>query len=100
MFLEPVAAMIISLPVLIDVSKVIGLDPVHFGIIVVLNLAIGLVTPPMGICLFIASAIGRTSIEDIGRASLPMLGVALIVLMLVSFIPALSMFLPSLAFAQ
>ena len=100
MFLEPVAAMIIALPVLIDVSNVIGLDPVHFGVIVVLNLGIGLVTPPMGICLFIASAIGKTSIEGTARASLPMLAVALVVLMLVSFIPAVSMFLPSLAFAK
>ena len=100
MFLEPVAAMIISLPVLIEVSKVIGLDPVHFGIIVVLNLAIGLVTPPMGICLFIASAIGRVPLESIARASLPMIGVALAVLMLVSFVPDLPMFLPRLAFSE
>lgn len=95
MFLEPIAAMIISLPVLFSVSGVIGLDPVHFGMIVVLTLAIGLTTPPVGICLFIACAIGNVSLEAISGAILPMIGVVLIVLMLVTFIPQLSLFLPS-----
>ena len=96
MFLEPIAAMIISLPVLFEVGVVIDLDPIHFGMIVVLNLAIGLATPPVGICLFIACAIANISLEAISKAILPMLGVVLVVLMLVTFIPQLSLFLPSL----
>lgn len=96
MFLEPIAAMIISLPVLFEVAQVIDLDPVHFGMIVVLTLAIGLVTPPVGICLFISCTIAKISLERISRAVLPMIGVVLIVLLLVTFIPQLSTFLPGL----
>jgi tripartite ATP-independent transporter DctM subunit len=99
-FLEPIAAMIISLPVLFEIAKVVDLDPVHFGMIVVLNLAIGLATPPVGICLFIAGAIGKVSIEAISVAILPMLVVVLCVLMIVSFVPQVSLFLPNLAFGQ
>lgn len=95
MFLEPVAAMIISLPVLIEVAEVIELDTIHFGIIVVLNLALGLVTPPMGICLFIASSIGRVPLEGIARASLPMLAIGIGVVLIVSFVPAIPLYLPS-----
>ena len=75
MFPEPIAAMIISLPVLFEVAQVINLDPIHFGMIVVLTLAIGLTTPPVGICLFIASAIADISLERISRVVLPMIGV-------------------------
>jgi C4-dicarboxylate transporter, DctM subunit len=95
MFLEPIAAMIISLPVLFEVAQVINLDPVHFGMIVVLTLAIGLTTPPVGICLFIACAIANISLERISRVAFPMIGVVLIVLLFVTFVPALSTFLPS-----
>jgi C4-dicarboxylate transporter DctM subunit len=98
-FLEPIAAMIISLPVLFEIAKVIAIDPVHFGMIVVLNLAIGLATPPVGLCLFIACAIGRVPLEAISWAILPMLAICLVVLMLVSYVPDLSLFLPSLAFS-
>jgi C4-dicarboxylate transporter DctM subunit len=96
MFLEPIAAMIISLPVLFEVSQVIGMDPVHFGMIVVLTLAIGLATPPVGICLFIACAIANISLERISRAIVPMIAAVLVVLMLVTFVPQLSLFLPSI----
>ncbi|WP_137387721.1 TRAP transporter large permease [Rhodoligotrophos defluvii] len=96
MFLEPIAAMIISLPVLFEVAQVINLDPIHFGMIVVLTLAIGLATPPVGICLFIACAIANISLEQISRVALPMIGVVLIVLLLVTFVPALSTALPSI----
>lgn len=99
MFLEPIAAMIISLPVLFEVAQVINLDPIHFGMIVVLTLAIGLSTPPVGICLFIACAVGNISLEKISVAVLPMLGVVLVVLGLITFIPALSTLLPSIMLA-
>jgi C4-dicarboxylate transporter DctM subunit len=98
--LDPMAALILSLPVLLEVAQTIQIDPVHFGMIVVLNLSIGLATPPVGFCLFIAAAIGRVTLESISWAILPMLGVSLIVLLLVSFIPEISLFLPSLAFVR
>jgi len=96
LFLEPIAAMIMTLPVLIAIAKAIGVDLVHFGMIVVLNLVIGLATPPVGLCLFIVSAIGKVSFEKVSRAALPMLGICIIVLMLVTFIPELVLFIPSL----
>ncbi|MGH6896630.1 MAG: TRAP transporter large permease [Geminicoccaceae bacterium] len=99
-FLEPIAAMILALPVLIEVIEVIDVDPIHFGTIVVLNIAIGLTTPPVGICLFIASAIGKVSLEAASLAMLPMLLISVIVLMLVTYVPEISLFLPTLAFSR
>lgn len=99
-FLEPIAAMILALPVLIEVIEVIDVDPIHFGTIVVLNIAIGLTTPPVGICLFIASAIGKVSLEAASVAMLPMLLISVIVLMLVTYVPEISLFLPTLAFSR
>jgi C4-dicarboxylate transporter, DctM subunit len=99
-FLEPIAAMILALPVLIEVIEVIDVDPIHFGTVVVLNIAIGLTTPPVGICLFIASAIGKVSLEAASWAMLPMLLISIAVLMLVTYVPGISLFLPSLAFSR
>jgi tripartite ATP-independent transporter DctM subunit len=98
MFLETIAAMILALPVLIEISKIIQIDPVHFGTIVVINLSIGLATPPVGVCLFIASGIARQPIEKVSVAMLPMIAIAIGILMLVTYIPAISLFLPSLFF--
>jgi len=81
--------------VLIAIAKALGLDLVHFGMIVVLNLVIGLATPPVGLCLFIVCAIGRVSFEAVSRAALPMLGICVIVLLMVTFIPDLVLFIPS-----
>jgi C4-dicarboxylate transporter, DctM subunit len=98
MFLETIAAMILALPVLIEIGKIIQIDPVHFGTIVVINLSIGLATPPVGICLFIASGIAKEPIERVSLVMLPMLAITLAILMLVSYVPAISLFLPSLFF--
>lgn len=96
MFLEPLSIMILTLPVLIGIVKALGIDLVHFGLIVVLNVSIGMVTPPVGMCLFIASAISRLSIEEISRAALPMIGICIGVLMIITYVPKVSLFLPSL----
>ncbi|MEX2453713.1 MAG: TRAP transporter large permease [Rhodospirillaceae bacterium] len=96
LFLEPLAAMIMTMPVLLEVAKLLELDLVHLGMIVVLNLVIGLATPPVGLCLFIVCAIGRVSLEKVSRAALPMLGICLAVLLLVTFVPELVLFLPNL----
>ncbi|HOO88332.1 MAG TPA: TRAP transporter large permease subunit, partial [Synergistales bacterium] len=76
----------------------VGIDPIHFAMIAVLNLMIGLTTPPVGVCLFVASSIGKVSISRIARAGLPFLAVSIFVLLLVSYIPALSTWLPNLLF--
>ncbi|MCB1471076.1 MAG: TRAP transporter large permease, partial [Rhizobiaceae bacterium] len=96
LFLEPLAAMILSLPVLVPIAVQIGVDPVHFGIIVVLNLVIGLVTPPVGLCLFIVCGISKVSLEDVSRAALPMIGICILVLMLVTYFPELVLTIPQM----
>ncbi len=96
LFLEPLAAMILSLPVLVPIALQIGVDPVHFGIIVVLNLVIGLVTPPVGLCLFIVCGISKVSLEDVSRAALPMIGICILVLMLVTYFPELVLTIPNM----
>jgi len=95
LFLEPISAMILMMPVLLKLAPLLGIDIIHLGMIVVLNLVIGLATPPVGI-LFIVCAIGRVPLEGASLAALPMIGICLLVLLLVTFIPELTLFLPSL----
>ena len=72
----------------------IGVDPLHFGVILVLNLVIGLTTPPVGVCLFIACAIGGISLERISRAILPFLFASIVVLIIATYWEALIMWIP------
>ncbi|MEG9295286.1 TRAP transporter large permease [Mangrovibacillus sp. Mu-81] len=95
-FMETIAALVILFPVLLPVASSVGMDPVHFGVMMVLNLVIGLSTPPVGVCLFVASSIGKVSIGKTSKALLPFLGASLVVLLLVAFIPEITLFLPSL----
>ena len=95
-FMETIAALVILFPVLLKVVTPLDIDPIHFGIIMVLNLIIGLTTPPVGVCLFVASSIGKTPMVEVIKASLPFLLVSLFVLTLVTYIPAISLFLPNL----
>lgn len=96
MFMETIAALLILFPVLLKVATSVGIAPIHFAIICVLNLVIGLTTPPVGVCLFVASSIGKISLGTLTKAILPFLAVSLIVLLLVTYIPQLSLFLPNL----
>jgi C4-dicarboxylate transporter DctM subunit len=95
-FMETTASLIILTPVLLPLAKQIGLDPIHFGAIMVLNLVIGLTTPPLGVCLFVSSGIAGISLERISRAMIPFLLAAIVVLLLVTYIPSLSMWIPEL----
>ena len=95
-FMETIAALVILFPVLLKVATSVGVDPIHFAIIAVLNLMIGLTTPPVGVCLFVTAGIGKISLGQISRAILPFLAVSLLVLLLVTYIPQISLFLPSL----
>ncbi len=97
-FMETIAALIILFPVLLKVAISVGIDPIQFAIIAVLNLMIGLTTPPVGVCLFVTSGIGRISLGKISWAILPFLAVSLVVLLLVTYIPQISLFLPNLLF--
>ncbi|MEX1216458.1 TRAP transporter large permease [Saccharospirillum sp.] len=95
-FMETIAALIILFPTLLKVAEGIGMDPVQFGVMAVLNLIIGLTTPPVGVCLFVASGISGLSMTAIVRAIWPFLICNILVLLLVSYIPAISLWLPSL----
>jgi tripartite ATP-independent transporter DctM subunit len=91
---------LIMTPILMPVVKSIGVDPVHFGMIMMVNLSIGLLTPPVGGLLFVGSAVGKVTIEQLVKAMLPFFGVLLAVLMAVTYIPALSLWLPSVMLSQ
>ncbi|MFC0336454.1 TRAP transporter, DctM subunit [Kushneria avicenniae] len=95
-FMETIAALIILFPALLGVATGVGVDPVHFGIMAVLNLMIGLTTPPVGICLFVVSGIGEIRMSQVARAIIPFLLCNLAVLVLVMYIPAISLWLPDL----
>ncbi len=87
---------LITTPILLPIARKIGIDPVHFGVIMILNLGIGLLTPPVGSTLFLGSAISGVSIERLTKASLPFFCVMLVVLILVTYVPAVSMFVPNM----
>jgi len=95
-FMETIAALVILFPVLLPVAMEVGMDPVQFGVMMVLNLVLGLITPPVGVCLFVASQIGKVSIGKTTKELIPFLGVGLIVLALVAYVPQITLFLPSL----
>lgn len=95
-FMETIAALIILFPALLKVAEGVGMDPIHFGVMAVLNLIIGLTTPPVGVCLFVAAGIGELPMTKVVKAIWPFLICNIIVLLLVSYIPAVSLWLPSL----
>jgi C4-dicarboxylate transporter DctM subunit len=95
-FMETIAAVMILMPILLNVAVQVGVDPIQFTVMCVLNLVIGLNTPPVGVCLFIASGIGKVSIMDITKALLPFLAASFVVLGLVTYVPQVTLFLPNL----
>jgi tripartite ATP-independent transporter DctM subunit len=97
-FMETIAAITILVPVLIPIVLELGIDPVHFGVIMVLNLMIGLITPPVGMVIFVMARISRIGFEATVRAVLPWLIPLLLTLLLITFIPSLVMWLPNLIY--
>ena len=95
-FMETVAAIIILVPVLLPVITQIGVDPLHFGIVLVVNLAIGMVTPPLGVCLFIGCSIAHITLEDITRAVWPFILIMIADVLLLTYLPWISTILPRL----
>ena len=87
---------LIATPILLPIAKSIGIDPVQFGIIVVLNCGIGLLTPPVGAVLFIGSAVGKTPMEKVVKATLPFYICMIVTLLLITFVPDISLLLPKL----
>nr|WP_297459664.1 TRAP transporter large permease [uncultured Halomonas sp.] len=100
MFMETIAALIILFPTLLGVATGIGMDPIHFAVMMVLNLMIGLSTPPVGVCLFVASSIGNLPMLKVAKAIVPFLICNLLVLLLVAYVPAISLWLPNLIMGE
>ena len=94
--MDMAALLLILTPILLPVVKAVGVDPVHFGMIMIVNLGIGLLTPPVGSVLFVGSAVGKLPIEKVVRALMPFFGLLVIVLGIVTYVPALSLWLPRL----
>ena len=87
---------LIATPILLPIAQSIGIDPIQFGIMVILNCGIGLLTPPVGAVLFIGSAVAKIPMEKVVKATLPFYLCMIITLLLVTFVPAISMFIPNL----
>jgi C4-dicarboxylate transporter DctM subunit len=91
-FMEALAAIVILTPILLPIVLKVGVDPVHFGIIMVVNLAIGFVTPPVGVNLFVASGVANAKIEQLSKVVLPLIALMLAVLLITTYVPAIPMF--------
>jgi len=97
-FMETIAAITILVPVLVPIAIKLGIDPVHFGLVMVLNLMIGLITPPVGMVLFVLAKISKLGFEDTVKAVMPWLIPLLATLLIITFFPALVMWLPGLLY--
>lgn len=97
-FMEPSSIILILAPILFPISMQLGIDPIHLGIIMVVNMEIGMVTPPVGLNLFVTSGITGMNIPQVVRAAFPWLTILLAFLVIVTYVPILSLWLPNLLF--
>ncbi len=95
-FMEPTSVVLIMTPIVFPIAMEMGIDPVHLGVLMIVNMQIGLVTPPVGLNLFVTAGVANMSLEDTIKASAPWLGVLLAVLMLITFVPWISLVLPNM----
>lgn len=96
MFLEPISILILTMPILLEISHVLGMDSVHFGIMAVLNVVIGMATPPIGILLFIVAATSGEPLLAVIKEAIPLIAICILVLAIVALIPGFTLFLPNL----
>ncbi|MDH5499975.1 MAG: TRAP transporter large permease subunit [Gammaproteobacteria bacterium] len=95
-FMEPTSVILILTPIVFPIAMELGIDPTHLGVLMIINMQIGLVTPPVGLNLFVTASVAELSLEDTIRASFPWLIVLLAVLLLVTFVPWISLVVPNL----
>jgi tripartite ATP-independent transporter DctM subunit len=95
-FMEAIAAMMILVPILLPVSIALNIPPIQFGLIVVLNLMIGTITPPVGVVLYVTANVAKISFEEVTKATAPFIIPLLVVLLLITIFPILTTFLPRL----
>lgn len=91
MVMDTTPAILILAPILVPIVTAVGMNPIHFGVMMVVNLAIGFVTPPIGVNLFVASSLTKIPVVNIARKALPMIGMFLLALLLITFIPSISL---------
>jgi C4-dicarboxylate transporter DctM subunit len=96
MVMEPSAIILIMAPILYPIAVKLGVDPVHFGIILIVNMEIGLATPPVGLNLYVGSAISRLGLTEVSKSVVPWLLTAIVFLMMITYIPEITLFLPRL----
>ena len=94
--LEPTAAILILVPVLAPVAETFGIDPVHLGIMVIFNLLIGLITPPVGLVLFVLSSVTKASVPTVIKGILPFFAPMVVTLLIITFLPVMTLGLPTL----
>lgn len=94
-FMDMAPALLIFTPIFLPIATNLGMDPIQFGVMIVMNLSIGTVTPPVGSVLFVGCSVAKLQVEDVMKKLLPFFGAILIALLFVTFIPALSTWLPS-----
>jgi TRAP-type C4-dicarboxylate transport system permease large subunit len=99
-FMETLAALLILIPILLPAAQSFGVPPVQFGIMMIFNLILGTIHPPIGVVLFVASRIAEISYETLARAVLPWLVPLLVVLMMITLWPPITMFLPTLVMGR
>ena len=97
-FMEPTGIILILAPIFFPIAIKLGIDPIHLGIIMVVNMEIGMITPPVGLNLFVTAGITGMNLVQVIRAALPWLSILLMFLLLVTYIPAISLTLPNLLF--
>jgi C4-dicarboxylate transporter, DctM subunit len=94
MFIDTISALVVLAPILLPIVTAVGVDPVHFGVILVANLAIGFITPPLGVNLFVASSVSKIPLERIIVGVIPFLLVMIFSLLVITYVPELSTWLP------
>ena len=94
-FMEPSGLIVIVAPLVFPIAIELGIDPIHLGIIMVVNMEIGMITPPVGLNLFVTSGVARMPMMSVVSAALPFLGVLFIFLILITYVPIISTFLPT-----
>jgi C4-dicarboxylate transporter DctM subunit len=99
-FMEPSAIILILAPILFPIGVELGIDPIHLGVIMVVNMEIGMITPPVGLNLFVTSGITGMTILQVVRAALPWLMILLLFLVIVTYVPIISLFLPDYIFGK
>ncbi len=99
-FMEPSAIIMIMVPLLLPVAMALGINPIHFGIMITVNMELGMVSPPVGLNLFVTSSLTGMSMKDVMVATFPWTATIFVGLMLVTYIPQISLWLPNLIYGQ